>query len=78
MTWVTAGAGGASSSRVRVDTPVQSLSSTENFVTQWKSECTSVRGSAPKPSQSQVTGPPAVAPNTLRSQVSDRVLGTGP
>ena len=42
MTCVTDGAGGTSCSSVEVGTPAQVLSKTENFVTQWKSACTSV------------------------------------
>ncbi len=76
---MTVAAGGASSSRVRVDTPVQVLSRTENLVTQWKSAPTSVRGRSPNCGQVQrVTSPLAVSPKTLKSHVSGFHAGTGP
>jgi hypothetical protein len=55
------------------------LSSTENFVTQWKSACTCTVGSAPNSGQDQVCSPPlAVAPATVKSQVSGENGGTRP
>ena len=79
MTWVTDGAGGTCSSSTDVATPVQVLSKTENFVTQWKSACTSLRGSSPKPAQShERVSPSAVAPQTVKSQAASSKAGTRP
>ena len=79
ITWVTSGAGGACSSSVVAITPPHSLSSIENFVTQWKSARTVSMGSAWNSSYVQLQSSPlSNAPKTRRSQVSGRNFGSGP
>src|SRR5207237_4351096 len=65
------------SSSVSTDTPVQTVSSFDHFVTQWMSRVTVSLGSARSSSQLQETGS-STAPRMLNVQSSSRVCGVGP
>ena len=79
ITWVTWGAGGASSTTVRARVPPHSAPSMLNFVTQCRSATIVVNGRAENSWWfQQRLSPSAVAPKTRNSQRSGLNFGTGP